>query len=700
MKKYERVPWGPAFTVLCVSLWLIAGGRPSILAHSGAVLPLPLTMGPVPTIDGTIDTANWGPERTGAGPGCNAARLYTVRSSTTLYIGVDVPELVDEPGDTLLLFFDPNNSGGAAPAADDRALRVVGFPMSGSSPTTAELYSGTGTAWGGSPAGFMQVRHARTGTGDAARLSVEVAMPFATPPVGFALFYKSDTAQDCNVDGDFAESAFQWPSAVTVAPGADNQAGINVPSQWGDLGTADLTGTFSVTTTASATFAGWAATENAKSLIGDFDGDAKADIALTGPSGWGSVPVAFSNGNGTFRITNRGVVNLASWAATAGVQVLTGDFNGDGKTDIALTGPSAWTTIPVAFSNGDGTFIVTNYGVPYAPGWAATANVKVVAADINADGKTDIALTGGAGWTSLPVAFSNGDGTFNVTNLPIANFGTWAAAADVKVVPGDFNGDKRTDIALTGVPGWTSIPVAFSNANGTFNVTNQFVGDFGAWSATAGAQPLAGDFNADGKTDIALTGASGWSTLPVAFSNGSGGFSISNQPIGDFASWAANFRRPIFDLITATGSFMKAPLQPAVQAAVQPAVRTATAVRAGTAIVDPRFAEPRIAEPKIAVPIRTFSVTPTRLTGDFNGDGRADIALTGVSGWSTLPMAFSNGDGTFRVTNQPIVDFASLSVAANVLPGDFNGDKKADIALTGRAGSTAVPVAISMSPAP
>jgi hypothetical protein len=54
------------------------------------------------------------------------------------------------------------------------------------------------------------------------------------------------------------------------------------------------------------------------------------------------------------------VGEFAGFAATPGVQVLTGDFNGDGRTGIALTGVAGWTSIRVALSNGDGTFQVLN----------------------------------------------------------------------------------------------------------------------------------------------------------------------------------------------------------------------------------------------------------------------------------------------------------------------------------------------------
>jgi hypothetical protein len=380
-----------------------------------------------------------------------------------------------------------------------------------------------------------------------------------------------------------------------------------------------------------ANFASWAATAGAIPLVGDFNGDGRADIALTGPVGWASVPVAFSNGDGSFTVTNFPIANFASWATTSGVKVLVGDFNGDGKSDLALTGPAGWGSLPVAFSNGNGSFNVTNVGIANFASWAATPNAKPLVGDFNGDGRTDVALTGPSGWASLPVAFSNGNGSFNVTNLGIANFGSWAATANAKPLVGDFNGDGKADIALTGPSGWGSVPVAFSIGNGSFNVINPGVGGFAGWAATANAKPLVGDFNGDGKADIALTGPSGWASLPVAFSTGAG-FTVTNLAIASFAAWAA-------------------------------------------------------------------TPNANALVGDFNGDGKADIALTGASGWASIPVAFSNGNGTFTVTNQSVPGFASWAAAAGAkaLVGSFGGTGRSDIALTGPNGWATLPVAFSIS---
>ncbi len=109
-------------------------------------------------------------------------------------------------------------------------------------------------------------------------------------------------------------------------------------------------GVFAVTNIKTGDFAGWASQANVEVLTGDFNGDGFTDVALTGQSGWKTLPVAFSNGNGTFRVTNQNIVSFAGWASQANVEVLTGDFNGDGFTDVALTGQSGWKTLPVGFS--------------------------------------------------------------------------------------------------------------------------------------------------------------------------------------------------------------------------------------------------------------------------------------------------------------------------------------------------------------
>lgn len=376
------------------------------------------------------------------------------------------------------------------------------------------------------------------------------------------------------------------------------------PSTWASIPVAGSNGdgTFTFVNAAFPSFAYFAA-QGAVRVSGDFDGDGFSDIALTGVRGWQSIPVAFSNRNGTFRMTNVPLGTFPYLASMSGVTVLAGDFNGDRVTDLALTGRSDWASVPVALSRRDGSFTFANYAIPGNFANFASDTCKKLVADFNGDGRDDIALTGGANWLSVPVAFSNGNGTFSVTNHYIGDFAVYAAYGATKLV-GDFDGNGRADIALTGVPGWQSVPVAFSNGDGTFSVTNTAADTF-AYLAAQGAVKIAGDFDGDGDTDIALTGVAGWESIPVAFSQGDGSFYVTNFPVDSFGYLAT---------------------------------RNATV-----------------------------------LAGDFDSDGRTDIALTGGTDWESIPVAFSNGTGSFTFTNEPIEHFGPLAAhpRATKLTGRF-----------------------------
>ena len=333
-------------------------------------------------------------------------------------------------------------------------------------------------------------------------------------------------------------------------------------------------------------FATWAASPGVERVEGDFNRDGFGDIALVGGSGWSTIPIAFSYGDGTFLVTNEAVTDVPAWAQQSGAKPVAGDFNKDGYSDIALTGGVGWGSVPVAFSYGDGTFRVTNEAVSGIPAWAQASGAKPVPGDFNKDGFADIALVGGSGWGSVPIAFSYGNGMFRVTNEAVTNVPAWAQQSGAKPVAGDFNKDGYSDIALVGGTGWGSVPVAFSYGNGMFSVTNSAVPNFPVYAGQNGAKPVAGDFNKDGFADIALTGGVGWGSVPVAFSYGDGTFRVTNSAVPNFPVYAGqNGAKPV--------------------------------------------------------------------AGDFNKDGFADIALTGGVGWGSVPVAFSYGDGSFRVTNAP-----------------------------------------------
>jgi FG-GAP-like repeat/Trypsin len=280
-------------------------------------------------------------------------------------------------------------------------------------------------------------------------------------------------------------------------------------------------------------FANFSFQDGVQRVVADFDGDHFDDIAFVGGAyltGIGAIAILYSNGNGTFTGQTISLPYFPGWAATQKAQVVAGDFMGDGgRADLAITGPAGWCSIPVAESAGRGSFIVHNefiyqqptfYNCDFANLWASTNNVQALAGDFDGDGHADIALTGGIGWGTVPVAKSLNDGRFNITNNVSSAFPTWSGNYGLQRIVGDFDGDGRADIALTGGWGWTTIPIAFggrdSNQFGTSFATGNFpIDDVPGWARVAGTKVFAGRINSFGEDGLILAGGYNWGTVPV-----------------------------------------------------------------------------------------------------------------------------------------------------------------------------------------
>jgi hypothetical protein len=114
-----------------------------------------------------------------------------------------------------------------------------------------------------------------------------------------------------------------------------------------------------------------------------FNGNGRTDLApVRQTPGCGSIPIAFANGDGTWTIANRGAPEFAEWAHQPGVRVVAGDFDRNGRTDLALVRQTpGWGSIPVAFANGDGTWTITNGAAPqFVADWAHEPGIRVVGA--------------------------------------------------------------------------------------------------------------------------------------------------------------------------------------------------------------------------------------------------------------------------------------------------------------------------------
>jgi uncharacterized protein (TIGR03437 family) len=311
--------------------------------------------------------------------------------------------------------------------------------------------------------------------------------------------------------------------------------------------------------------------------------------------------------------------------------VAVGDFNGDGKADLAIAGYYSG-NVSVLLGKGDGTF---GAPVPYS---TASDSQSVAVGDFNGDGKPDLAVTTTAG---VGILLGKGDGTFQ----PVVNYSGDAGSLPLALVTTDFNGDGHADIATVNSDGTLSVlPGA---GDGTFAVAV----NFGAVQDSYLAGLVTADFNGDGIPDLA-TAAGG--SLRVFLGNGDGSFRTG------FTSSSAYYEAYSF-----------------VAADVNGDGKTDLAIPVGSAIYvllgkgDGTFQAPV----PYSVGTNEFGAYSAAF-GDFNGDGKVDLVVTNYGSTGSANVLLGKGDGTF----QPPATYATGATATySVAVADLNGDGRADI---------------------
>jgi len=322
--------------------------------------------------------------------------------------------------------------------------------------------------------------------------------------------------------------------------------------------------------------------------------------------------------------------------------VAVGDLNGDGKPDLAVTN-TADNTVSILLGNGDGTF---QPQVVYPTG---TRPTSLVVGDFNRDGKLDLAITNGSDNT-VSVLLGNGDGTFQ----PHVDYATqlnpqWLAVAD-------FNGDGFLDIATANYgpnyqPG--SVSILLGNGDGTFQ---------GQVAYPAGINPfgiMTGDFNRDGKIDLAVLNNNGSFGIYILLGNGDGTF---QSPV--FYPTGQNPRIGVVADFNGDGI-----LDLAVGDCIDNNIAVLLGNDGGT------FQNP--------VFYPTGDYVSSLVGGDFDGDGKLDL-VTSAAASNSISFLKGNGDGTF----QPNVDSPVGNDPGWVTFADFNHDNAPDLVVANYSGNT------------
>ena len=370
-------------------------------------------------------------------------------------------------------------------------------------------------------------------------------------------------------------------------------------------------------------------------VVGDFNEDGKRDLAMPGTS-FGQLDIRLGDGTGLFGPTT--TINVAG----LGSLLAGGDFNGDGHLDL-------WSQAQMMLGNGNGTFAAP-ITVPLPENTSA-----VVPGDVNNDNHLDLVVADAGGLTIML-----GDGTGNLTRGKSYTSGsTLFGAVSSFAALGDFNEDGKVDLAAAQNQG---IGILDGDGTGSFQDGSRY--------QTHMADPrnlVVADFNNDGKKDFAtfgggqFSGDSVGSRVEVALGDGNGNFTRKSVSIFGFnltlgGITAADFNndgKPDLAVTRVTDR------------------RITILLNDGTG----GFSATGKSEPGINVNFQPTAIA----SGDFNNDNKADLIAIVPSALNYVVL-LGNGTGGFTVF-QDSPFFGPSSFFEDVAVADFSNDGKSDIAI-------------------
>lgn len=363
-------------------------------------------------------------------------------------------------------------------------------------------------------------------------------------------------------------------------------------------------------------------------VSGDFNGDDRLDLALTSP-GDNGVHLLLGNGDGTFQ-------NFLSVAVDGGTALAAGLFSGTGHLDLAVANSES-NTVTLLIGDGQGGFQDTA-PIPVAGGPTALA-----VGDFTEDGVPDLAV---ADKTSNEVTILQNlrDGTFRTATSVLVG------ADPVTLVAGDFNSDGHEDVGVAELgsvdPGTAGVTVLMGDGTGTLKNPRTY---------DVGNQPLSivsGDFNGDGRLDLATANRLSSDVTVLLGQPGNTFKTMQAVAVGTdpFSLVAGDFNRDgCVDIGTAN--------------------LKSNDVSLLLGHGDGEFRQSRSTNATGQQPNEVIS-------WDFNGDGRIDLATANFNS-GTVSVLLGQGDGTFQ-------NGGTCPAGENpkaLVEGDFNGDGRPDLAV-------------------
>ncbi|MEO7308954.1 MAG: FG-GAP-like repeat-containing protein [Chitinophagaceae bacterium] len=368
--------------------------------------------------------------------------------------------------------------------------------------------------------------------------------------------------------------------------------------------------------------------------------------------------VAFTEKQFCITTPNPGIIDTIAFTAAKALltnsgpyEAAIGDLNGDGRADLATTGnnPASFSIFTNSGRIGEILFVPkVDYATPFSP------PTKISLVDINGDGKPDLIadFNGGLLWIYKNTG-TNGALTFAPKVID-----TLAGNSYENMAVADFDGDGKPDFAI-GNENSNAIAVArnTSNSNGISFATPLFFGVNNMQSVSVAV----GDFDGDGKMDMAASSYN-YNKLLIFKNISSPGNILFAAPViittdnGGGTTVAADFDNDgRTDIAVANHVYHKV-----------------TIFRNSGNIGTIQFAG--------GIDYATGTNAYNMVAGDINGDGKPDLAVANII--SNSISLFQNNSTSGAILFSPKVDYFIGTYVDKVSLGDFDNDGKTDIAVT------------------
>jgi len=424
--------------------------------------------------------------------------------------------------------------------------------------------------------------------------------------------------------------------------------------------------------------------------VGDLNGDKQMDIIVAN-SGSANLGILFGYDNGSFR--NELIVSLYSSANPQ--NVIVDDFNRDHLLDVAVTDPRN-DCIIVLLGNGNGTFSTT---LIYPTGFGSSPKA-LASGNLDKDDYLDL-IVADSGTDTIGIFFG-----FDYTSFSEQNsYETGNGSNPRSLAIGDFNNDGQLDI-VAALYGTNSVGIFLGYGNGTFTSMMKFA-DVPAshpwWLAV-------GDFNNDNKLDITVVNwainsisvilgyGNGSFTNPILYSTGSNthpetvavadfnndhclditATNYGGDSICVFLGYGNGTFQNCITLLTGKSSgpnaIVAADINNDSRLDILVANYGSNNVGVFLGYGNGSFAE------QMTFSTGTNSAPRSIVIGDFNNDGRSDVA---VANYATNNVGVLNGYGNGTFGNLQTYSTGVGSNPTIVQVGDFNNDSLLDIIVGG-----------------